>query len=266
MDNLVDSHTEFAALSSTTHAVRRVERVRHEIHRRELRVARVESPCADFVRIVFTGDTLDTFTSLGFDDHVKIFFPNPADPAGEPVARDYTPRHCNAAQRELTIDFALHGDGAAAMWAQDAKACQTLVIAGPRGSMIVPMDYDWNVFIGDETAAPAIGRRLAELPAGARAIVLIQLADTAILELARSKADIALQRFDNVNDLLAAATALPLPAGEGYVWAAGEAAAMAHLRTVMLEAKQHPREAMRIAAYWKRGAQAFHEELARAAT
>jgi len=53
----------------------RVARVRHEIKRRRLTVARVERLPPKMVRIVLGGEELRGFTSLGFDDHIKVFFP-----------------------------------------------------------------------------------------------------------------------------------------------------------------------------------------------
>lgn len=243
---------------------RRVQRVRHELRRREVHVTRIEPLGTDFVRVVFGGETLEGFISLGFDDHLKFMFTDPAVPAdAEPVRRDYTPRHWDAARRELSIDFALHGHGQASEWARHARVGQTALIGGPRGSMIVPDDYDWHLFVGDATAAPAIGRRLAELPAGANAIAIAQLADLAVLELERSAAKLRLTQVADAEALVAAVEALALPGGDGYAWAAGEAAVMARVRELLLVAKGHPREASRIAAYWKRGASDFHEELNR---
>jgi NADPH-dependent ferric siderophore reductase len=51
----------------------------------------VERLAAKMVRIVFGGQELEQFTSLGFDDHVKLFFP-----AGEKLMRDFTPRRFDA--------------------------------------------------------------------------------------------------------------------------------------------------------------------------
>ena len=129
--------------------------------------------------------------------------------------------------------------------------------------MVVPTDYDWHLLAGDATALPAIARRLAELPADARAIVIVQADDLAVLELARSSASVELRQVATADALIAAIEGLKLPPGEGYVWCAGEAAAMARLRGILIEGKAHPREALRIAAYWKRGASDFHEDLAR---
>lgn len=70
-------------------STRRVERVRHEIKRRDLQV-RVETPTPHFRSITLAGESLAGFISASFDDHVKLVLD--ADAAG-PVMRDYTPRH-----------------------------------------------------------------------------------------------------------------------------------------------------------------------------
>jgi len=237
---------------------RRVQRVRHELKRRELHVVRVERIGAHFNRITFGGESLADFVSASFDDHVKFMLD--ADGA-EPVRRDYTPRHHDTAARELTLEFALHGEGRAAAWAAQAAPGQSATIGGPRGSFIVPLDYDWHLLVGDETALPAIHRRLEELPAGTRAIVLLDVADAADRRDLCSAAELSVQWVAGTDDLLAAVRALTLPPGEGYSWCAGEASAMASLRRILVEEKGLDRHAMRVAAYWKRGATAHHENL-----
>jgi NADPH-dependent ferric siderophore reductase len=62
----------------------------------------------------------------------------------------------------------------AATWAGSAKPGDGIVIGGPRGSMIIPADDPWHVLAGDAAALPAMRRRLEELPAGSRAIVIAQ--------------------------------------------------------------------------------------------
>ena len=184
-------------------------------------------------------------------------------PAGESVRRDYTPRRFDPSRCELTIDFALHGDGVASDWARGATVGHNAVIGGPRGSMVVPKDYDWHLLAGDATAAPAIGRRLAELPAGAHAIVVAQLDDLAPLELGSCPAHVAVQQVATGSAMVEAINAVALPPGQGYAWCAGEARVMAQVREILVADKGHPRESMRIAAYWKRGAADFHEDLVR---
>jgi NADPH-dependent ferric siderophore reductase len=235
-----------------------VQRVRHELKRRELQVLRVHALSPHVRRITLHGDTLADFVSASFDDHVKLML----DLGGpEPVMRDYTPRHFDAAARELTLEFALHGDGPAARWAAQAQPGQRVRIGGPRGSFIIPLDYDWHLLVGDETALPAVARRLEELPAGAQAWVLLQVPDPADRRALQSAAQVQLQWLDDADALLAAVRALALPPGEGYAWCAGEARLMATLRRVLVDEKGHPAQAIRAAAYWKQGAVAHHENI-----
>lgn len=236
---------------------RRVQRVRYELRRRDVEVVRRHDPSPGFTSLTFGGESLADFESGSFDDHVKFMF----DPGGpEPVRRDYTPRHFDRAARELTIEFALHGHGPAAVWARDAAIGQTARIGGPRGSMIIPTDYDWHLLAGDASALPAIRRRLEELPPDIRTIVLLQVPEEDCL-LCASRAAIELHRVDDGAAMTALIRALALPAGEGFVWAAGEASQMADLRGVLLRERGLPKENLRVAAYWKQGAAAHHENL-----
>ena len=80
------------------------QRVRHQPRRRELDVLRVEKIAAHMIRVTLGGD-LDGFTSLGFDDHVKLFFPTGkvgADGEPEFESRDYTPRRYDPQPRLST--------------------------------------------------------------------------------------------------------------------------------------------------------------------
>ncbi|OWQ87596.1 NADPH-dependent ferric siderophore reductase [Roseateles aquatilis] len=235
----------------------RVQRVRHELKRRELTVLGVDDVTPNFRRVTLGGESLADFVSASFDDHVKLIF----DASGDaPVMRDYTPRRHDAAARELVIEFAQHGDGPAAAWAAQAVPGQSLTVGGPRGSFIVPVDYDWHLLAGDETALPAVARRLEELPPGTRVIALLNVPESDRRHF-QTTADVDLRWVDGDEALLAAARALTLPDGEGYAWCAGEAAAMTALRRVLVEEKGHDRHAIRASAYWKRGASHHHEHL-----
>ena len=245
-------------MSSDT-PVSRVQRVRYELKRRSVEVVRVETLSPHFRSITFSGEALGDFVSSSFDDHVKFMFD---EDTAEPVRRDYTPRRFDAAARELTIEFAVHSEGRAAQWAAQARPGQQVTIGGPRGSFIIPTDYDWHLLVGDETALPAINRRLEELPAGSRAIVVLQVADVADRRDLGSAADIELQWVESADAMLDAVRALDLPGGDGYAWCAGEAGSMASLRRLLVEEKGMDRHAMRVAAYWKRNASAHHENLA----
>lgn len=64
------------------------KRVRNELRFRELTVLRVERISQAFQRIVLGGEALDGFTSAGFDDHTKLFFPEPGSHFTPPTVTD----------------------------------------------------------------------------------------------------------------------------------------------------------------------------------
>ena len=254
-----------------------VERVRHPLQARHLQVVRRTAVSPGFVRLTLAGPELAGFVSAGFDDHLKLILPQPGQerpslpslhdgrpvfPDPRPVLRDYTPARYDAATGELDIEIALHDAGPATDWAASAAVGQWVGIAGPRGSMVVPTGFDWHWLLGDETALPAIARRLAELPASAVATVRIQLGNPADQRTLASAAQVDLQW---VSALPAAVEALALPPGAGFVWAAGEHSDMAAVRRVVLAKPGVDPKRMRISAYWKRGAADHHEDLASAA-
>ena len=234
-----------------------VQRVRHELRVRDLTVSRIAPLGDSFLSITFQGEALDGFVSASFDDHVKFVIPG-ID--GDTIRRDYTPLWYNAQARELTLEFALHSSGGASDWATSAVIGQAAIIAGPRGSMIIPQGYDWHLLAGDRSALPAIRRRLSELPASSRAIVVIAASGADRLPL-ESQADVDVTWVDLDAELVAALDALTLPAGEGFAWYAGEAATAKQVREVLGAGKGIAKEAMRVSAYWKRGVADHHESL-----
>jgi NADPH-dependent ferric siderophore reductase len=244
-------------MQSTTPA-RTVQRIRHDVKFRDVKVAATRQTGANMLSVTFRGEALRDFVSMSFDDHVKFVF---QDAAGEQVRRDYTPTGHDPQRGELTLEFALHAEGAATDWARQAKVGMDAVIAGPRGSMVVPTDYDWHLLVGDLSALPAITRRLKEFGPGARVSVIVEIAHVGDVRQFDSQAEVDIKWVPSGDELLAAVRALQLPVGEGYIWAAGEAATMKALRAVLAEEKAHPKEAMRVSAYWKRGASDFHEKL-----
>jgi NADPH-dependent ferric siderophore reductase len=244
-------------------------RVRHEPRRRTLTVTGVNTIAAHMVRITLTGD-LEGFSSLGFDDHVKLFFPEGTTGTAEIpplVARDFTPRRYDPGANTLEIEFAIHDDaGPATRWAGQAKAGHVLTIGGPRGSFIIPTAYDWHLLIGDETGLPAIGRRLAELPVGTRVVVLVEI-DGPPDELTFNTAANATVSWAHRNgaapgasDALAKALSmLKRPAGDYYAWVACESAIAKALRRQLIADHGANPKWVRAAGYWRRGAVAVHE-------
>ncbi len=234
----------------------RVQRVRHELRRRTLRVIRRETPSPGFVCLTFADASLHDFRSDGFDDHVKLLLPQPD---GSLVKRDYTPRAFDTVAGTLTIEFALHAHGPASDWARQADVGTVAEIGGPRGSMLIPAADDWQLLIGDASALPAILRRLEELPAGRRVQAFVRLDDAADARAVSSPADARVHWLHDDAALLAALRAHGKPAGSHFVWAAGEHRLMAQVRELLAGELGIDSADLKVSSYWKRGVSDFNE-------
>jgi NADPH-dependent ferric siderophore reductase len=250
--------------------------LRHPLRIRHLQVLRTQPLTPHMRRIVVGGPALDGFVSAGPDDHVKLFFPNadgafvlptmtdsgpvyPADAAPSP-ARDYTPRHYDAATQELTLDFVLHGDGPACRWAARANPGDPLVVGGPRGSFVAADDYAAYVLIGDETALPAIGRWLEELPAGARVDALIEIPGFADRQALPSHAQVRITWLERNGVPMLGSQLLEdalrdfeAPDGDAFYWIACESARARMMRKFVEGRLNVPKEWIRATGYWKSG-------------
>lgn len=162
--------------SSLPDTLPQIQRLRHELRWRNLTLAATERLTPSMIRLTFTGADLQGFVSAGADDHIKITVPG-AD--GTETRRDYTPRRYDAARGELVLDVVDHVGGPAADWARAARVGDGLTIGGPRGSAVIGGDIAQWLLIGDETALPAIGRRIEELPAGVPVTSLVAVPSVA---------------------------------------------------------------------------------------
>jgi NADPH-dependent ferric siderophore reductase len=166
-------------------------------------VARVDRLAPHFTRVTFQGDDLADFGTAGFDQRVKVVLPIAGRgfidfPDGEEwyqawrelpaerrnVFRTYTVRAVRPAEREVDIDFALHGDlGPASAWAISAAPGDEIILIGPDeqspgralGIDFRPGTVDTVLLAGDETAAPAICAILEQLSADASGVAMIEV-------------------------------------------------------------------------------------------
>lgn len=261
-----------------------VQRVRHPVKVRLLHVKRITELSPYMRRITLTGDDLHGFLSASFDDHVKLLVPEKAgispslptlgekglvfaEGQPEPAMRDYTPRRYNPETNELDIDFVLQHAGPATDWATHAEVGHPLGIAGPRGSFVTPVAFDWHLLIGDETAIPAIGRRLEELPASCKALVVIKTSSAQARISFSHECQLELHWVTEATPatsgpgaLESAVRTLQLPTqGEGHVWAAGEYSDIRAVRQYLVDEAGVDKSRIRAASYWKRSQANSHE-------
>ncbi len=244
------------------------QRVRNELRFRELTVLRSERVGRAFQRIVLGGDALEGFCSRGFDDHTKLFFPEPGSHFTPPVVtdegivwgegvrpatRDYTPLY-DAKRHELAFDFFIHDGGIASTWAMKAAAGDTLTIGGPRGSLVVPEDYAWQRYVCDESGMPALRRRLEELArSGCRANVkaIVSVADAANKDYLShlDGADIVYVEEHDGQSVAAMLQALDVPDDDYFIWITGEGQVVKNL-AACFDGRNVDERLLRAVAYW----------------
>jgi NADPH-dependent ferric siderophore reductase len=240
-------------------------RVRHNSRSRNLKVLSKTHVTPRMLRIALGGEDLADFTTPSADDHIKLYVPGRA---GELESRDFTPRHFDAASRQLTLDFALHQSGPAIEWAQTVKIGAYVEISGPRGSLMIPEDFDWWLLVGDETALPSIGRRVEGLRTGVRVITVVTIADQSERQVFSTAADH--QEFwvhrssneaTNPEPLMTVLERLKLPPGDGFVWIAAEAKVVRAAKEYAIHNMRHPREWLRGSGYWIKGRADTYDKL-----
>ena len=244
------------------------QRVRNDLRFRELNVLRVERVSAGFQRIVLGGEALEGFSSRGFDDHSKVFFPEKGSTFVPPVvtdegvdwgngvrpqARDYTPLY-DAARHELILDFFIHDGGVASNWAVDAKPGDTLSIGGPRGSLVVPEDYAWQLYVTDESGMPALRRRLLglqQLPTPPQVTAIVTIGDASYQDYLADLDGFNIEWVVGHNPAAVAErlAQVVIPADDYFIWLTGEGAAVKSL-LARFEGEEIDPQLVRSQAYW----------------
>jgi len=258
--------TQMNDTPSTTDSIHpaspRIERVRHELKRRSLTVTATERLTPQMLRLTLSGEDLADFASAAPDDHIKIFVPT----EGEVERRDYTPRRFDRQSRTLVVDFAVHEAGPATAWALAAKPGSVLEIGGPRGSGVISGVRRW-LLIGDETALPAIGRRIEEADADATITAIGAVAGPEEQQLFASRARLTtlwahrpLADAASAEALLAVLESVALEP-ETYVWIAAEASVARALRAYLVSERGHPLAWLKAAGYWSQGKADAHETI-----
>ncbi|MFF4507200.1 siderophore-interacting protein [Streptomyces sp. NPDC001401] len=238
-------------------------------------VVRTERLTPHMQRVVLGGEGLAGFSADTCTDHyVKLLFPpaegvtypEPFDverireefPREQwPVTRTYTVRAWDPQQRELSLDFVIHGDeGLAGPWAARVQPGETVHFMGPGGAYAPDTSADWHLLVGDESALPAIARSLESLPDGATAHAFVEVSGPEEEQKIDSDVEVVwLHRGDRpVGELLVEAVqALEFPEGRPHAFVHGEAHFVKQLRQLLRCDLEIPREDLSISGYWRLG-------------
>jgi NADPH-dependent ferric siderophore reductase len=244
-------------------------------------VTRTERLAASMVRVVLGGPGLAGFQpSPCADSYVKAVFLPPSapaelprddegrvdldalrkvlDPGTPPRLRSYTVRRWDAASAELTLDFVVHGDeGLAGPWAASARPGDDLLLLGPGGAWSPPAEADWHLLVADESALPAVAVSAEHLPAGARAVALVEV-DGPADELPLTAPGLEVRWVHRGGRpvgqaLVEAVRALPWGDGVPHAFVHGEAGFVKELRGYLRLERGLPREHLSISGYWRLG-------------
>ena len=249
------------------------QRVQNELRFRSITVVNKAHIADSFWRIDFTGDDLAGFSSQGFDDHIKVFFPDSDSAelqlpqiteqgivwkAGKsPASRDYTPLFFDG-EKNLTLDFYIHDGGIASNWASQAKVGDKLVIGGPRGSLVVPDDYTFQLYITDESGLPAFKRRKVNLHA--QECYLYAFAEESVgrsyvedLEgVTASWLGSGNMQLDNLGPLIALLDSVSIPMEDYFIWLTGEGETVKMISDYFTQRRGCDPTFVRAVGYWHR--------------
>jgi NADPH-dependent ferric siderophore reductase len=284
-------------------------------------VAGVQRLSPSFLRLTLAGPELTGFGAGGADQRIKLVLPRDGGPVRDlltdgpdwyqeycrlpedrrPHLRTYTVRAARPLLGELDVDVVLHGvdDGhpaPAAGWAAAAAPGNPVTVLGPdRPGSGRAWGVEWAppargalVLVGDETAVPAISAIVEALPAGRRAVAVLEVpvaGDVLSLDLppgvevhwlirgSRGRGEaLGPAVHAALCELGIAAPAagadpgdfdldggmlweVPEAGAEGcYAWLAGEAGMVKALRRRLVRDLGVPRTSVAFMGYWRKGA------------
>jgi len=176
-----------------------------------------------------------------------------------PVRRRYTIRSLDRAELTLTLNIVRHSDGPGERWVNVARPMDSIEGIGPRGKITTSPAADWHLFMGDESAMPAILAMTESLPGDADATLVIEVPgpddEQELLAPARTRLSWLHRMSGHAGDatlLSAEAAEIELPPGNGHAYLFGEASVVLRLREI-LTARGLRQDQISPKAYWGRG-------------
>lgn len=217
-------------------------------------------------RIVLTAPELAGFSYAPGQDVMMLV----AADGTKPIRRRYTIRSLDPASLALTLNVVLHGQGPGERWLRSAQPGDKIEGIGPRGKITTSPTADWHLFMGDESAMPAIAAMTESLPPDVDATLIIEVPEPDDEQEISTRASTRVSWLHRLGGqagepalLASEAAEVELPRGAGHVYLLGEASVVLRLREI-LGSRGVPADQVSPKAYWGRGrANAGHGEPAR---
>jgi NADPH-dependent ferric siderophore reductase len=145
------------------------------------------------------------------------------------------------------------GDGPGARWSRHLRVGQSVHLTRPTGRLVLRRDAPWHLFVGDETACPAFGAMLRELPATAPALILIKVDRPEDRVPPPRATQLQWIHTGSPDNLLTALGELDLPVGPGMAYLAGEARTCQNVRRHLTTERRWPPTAILVKPFWTPG-------------
>jgi len=224
------------------------------------------------VRVTFGGEGLRAFRTTGVgDEFVRVHFPSSDGALHLPTIDEdgvwhypegvddhvepYTIRRHDEATGEVDIDLVVHGHGRAGAWASAAQRGDRVAFGDPRGLYEPPSGAIEQIFVTDATGIPALARLSEQLPAGVRAVAVVEIAEESH-RMPIGDGALAVRwiigRGNGVGPsaITEALQALPI-ADDCYVWVAGEAGELRSARRHLRHERGLSADRYAVIGYWR---------------
>jgi NADPH-dependent ferric siderophore reductase len=177
----------------------------------------------------------------------------------KPIRRRYTIRSLDRAALTLTLNVVRHGEGPGEHWVRSARPGDRIEGIGPRGKITTSLEADWHLFLGDESAMPAILTMAESLPGDAVATLAIEIPEPDDEQELLAPATTRLSWLHRLGKgpgepalLSAEAAEVEFGGGNGHAYVFGEAAVVSVLRGI-LAGRGLRQDQISPKAYWGRG-------------
>lgn len=226
-----------------------------------VRVVALERLSETFVRAEIEGEALAGIGLAGVPDEACVFhFPLPGG-GRDDLGRWYTLRAVSPCRTRASIDLVCHPGGVGAGWARRACVGDEIGVSRSHSWFKRPADAAWQILVGDAAVVPALARVVAETPAGIDTEVVLEVDEIPadFPSGVRVRRVPASEETSRLADIVAG---LELPAGPGYVYVGGEAAATRAARRHLRHERGLPSSAYGVLGYWRRDADTFRRHWA----
>lgn len=228
-------------------------------------------------RVTLDGPGIADFLSTGIgDEYVRVFFPHGDDPtdvslpvpegdwwatpAGAPEApmRTYTISGVRPQVGEVDIDFVIHQKGVAGPWAASAQPGHVIGLNSPTGLYAPPPETTWQVLVSDLTGLPAIARIAADIPAGIRTRIVLEVLDETDKVAFEVGAHVEVTWViggnghgpSTLGQVVRSIVDDRMPLAEGFIWVAGETVALRDVRKYLRRELGLSAAQFKVIGYW----------------